>query len=124
MLFLTGERSEQYQPITNSTFYLKIKEGQGEILIHQGDNYAKYQELLNFPIKSTNSITLLNDLSRSVMQSSTILTDLLVAIRIIKSPRNITTKTGNFSQCREIVVMDTTLSKMTLTIWNKNYIKR
>lgn len=44
------DRSESFQPKSTSSFSLTVNEGVGEVVIHEGGNYAAYMNLIHYPL--------------------------------------------------------------------------
>uniref|UniRef100_A0A1B0D4X2 MEIOB-like N-terminal domain-containing protein n=1 Tax=Phlebotomus papatasi TaxID=29031 RepID=A0A1B0D4X2_PHLPP len=112
-----SERSN-YQPKTSSRFLLTINEGKGRIYLHTGpqDNFRK---LLNLPLKPLGLTLSLTDVNARGELASGDFVDLLVVVRMIRPLREIKTRHGRITHCREIVVMDKSFPGMLLTFWGK-----
>lgn len=115
--------NQTFSPITSSPYTLTINETKGAFTKFDGDK-SDYMPLLRIPLKSTQLILNLVDVDSNGKQGVGNFVDLLVAVRTVKSVKQVKLKNGEIKECREIIVMDKSFTGMSINMWQKNLIER
>ncbi|XP_059608146.1 protein hold'em [Phlebotomus argentipes] len=107
-----------FQPVSSSQFLLTVNEDKGKIYQYTGpqENFRKF---LRVPLKSMALTLSLADVNSRGELTSGDFVDVLVIVRAIRPAREVKTRFGKITQCREIIVADKTFPGMLLTFWGK-----
>lgn len=118
-------KSKQYRPECSSNKNLSVDSNQGKIVITSDLQHTQLQKLLKYPLKSTNEVLKLSDISSYSKETAGEFVDILVVVRYNRPPRErLIAKTGMTKKCRSLIVMDTTFQEMSLDIWSDHVIDR
>lgn len=121
----TEGKSKQYQPKCSSLFTLSVDSKQGQIVLNVASGHAQLKSLLKHPLKSTNEVLKLSDISLYDKESVGEAVDLLVAVRYNRPPRELLiAKTGLKKKCKSLIVMDRSFQAMSLNLWSEQAIER
>lgn len=121
----TESKSKQYQPKCSSNFTLAIDTKQGKITVNFDSGNTHLKSLLKHPLKSTNEVLKLSDISLYDKESVGESVDLLVAVRYNRPPRELLiAKTGLKKKCKSLIVMDRSFQGMSLNLWSEQAIVR
>lgn len=118
-------KSKQYQPKSSSNITLSIDARQGKITPSFDPSHTHLQSLLNHPLKSTQEVLKLSDISLYDKESVGDSVDLLVSVRFNRPPRELLiAKTGMKKKCKSIIIMDKSFQSMSLNLWSEGAIER
>ncbi|RZB84944.1 meiosis-specific with OB domain-containing protein, partial [Asbolus verrucosus] len=113
---------EQFRPMVTSPYSLNLNE-HSEIFAYDGDNFF-FTKLLNLPTKPIAGFVPLRDIHNEGGNMKERFVDILGAIRSIGTVRNVSTKNGQETQLREVVLFDHTSPGLKITIWETDVITR
>ncbi|XP_055692984.1 protein hold'em [Lutzomyia longipalpis] len=116
---ISQEDASVYRPKTSSSYVMILSDARGKIMqyIGTGENFSR---LLHIPLKPQGLMLSLMDVNSKGELVSAEFVDLMVIVRMIRPLREIKTRMGKITHCREIIVMDRTFPGMLLTFWGKD----
>uniref|UniRef100_A0A336LTA1 CSON015497 protein n=1 Tax=Culicoides sonorensis TaxID=179676 RepID=A0A336LTA1_CULSO len=120
------DEDQAFQPKCSSRFLLTIDDKRGNITLNNDfDVNNQLKILLKCPLKNTNEILRLADVSLYDKNSVGELVDLLVAIRYNRPAREILVpKTGLKKKYKSLIVMDRSNHGMSLNLWSTQSVER
>ncbi|XP_046856111.1 meiosis-specific with OB domain-containing protein-like [Xenia sp. Carnegie-2017] len=117
-----NDYEQQWKPWTPCNIQLNISEAYSSVSLYSGWDMTDLNTLLHIPVKECGDYCTLDDILSSGENSHGDHMNILVAIRKVSQPREITTRRGKHVQKCDVVVFDETCNSFLMTIWDENTI--
>ncbi|XP_046478103.1 meiosis-specific with OB domain-containing protein [Neodiprion pinetum] len=120
-----NDRGEMFVPSVSSQFNITLNQGTSDMHIHNSPDRAKYVSLLTLPTKNLNQIQPLDAVMKNIEQMKNEHVDIMVVLMSMTPMRQLTTKDGRDTVCRDIDVNDGSIeASVNLRIWGIDWVER